>query len=208
MFGMKRIALGTSAVAGVFVLAACGSSGSASTAAGQPQQQANAGSGAVAAGGGGAAQPVSAREDTPRCTTDDLSLELGTPEQVGDAAGQYEVPLVYTNISERNCGLYGVPGVDLLGPEHAMGTVYHLPRIDNGAPVNEVAPGRTATASITVLAPGESDDPGWTPSHVETIPPGSTTPFVLDWPADLPVLRQDGATRPGSWVNGILADPA
>ncbi|MBN6038946.1 DUF4232 domain-containing protein [Amycolatopsis sp. 195334CR] len=208
MFGSqrKRIALGTTAVAGVFALAACGSSGS--TAAGQPQQPGQAGAGsAVAAGGGGAANPVSAQE-TPRCTTDDLSAELGAPEPVGDAAGQYELPLVYTNISGRDCQLYGVPGADLLGPEHAMGTTYSLPRIDNGAPVNQVAPGQTATASITVLAPGESDDPGWTPSHLETIPPGSTESFVLDWPADLPVLRQDGATRPGSWVNGILADPA
>ncbi|AXB43362.1 DUF4232 domain-containing protein [Amycolatopsis albispora] len=202
MFGsqLKRIALGTTAVAGVFALAACGSS---STTASQAPAQQQGGSGAA----GGAAPVRVASDETPRCTTDDLTVSLGTPEQAGESTGQYEVPLVYTNISGQDCGLHGVPGVDLLGPDHPMGPVYHLPRIDNGAPVNVVTPGHTATAGITVLTPSTPDD-AWTPTHLETIPPGQTTPFQLDWPSDLPVLRQDGATHPGSWVNGILADPA
>ncbi|MGA6167888.1 DUF4232 domain-containing protein [Amycolatopsis magusensis] len=192
----RRVALGTTAVAGVFALAACGSG----TAAPQPHQP-------QAGGGGGAAPKLVGDESTPRCGTADLSVALGVPEQREEGSGQYEVPLAYTNTSGRTCGLHGVPGVDLVGPDDPMGTVYHLPRVDNGVPVNDVPAGKTATATITVLTPAPEAGPGWTPTHLVTIPPGQTEPLSVDWPSDLPVLRQDAATHPGTYVNGILADP-
>ncbi|MEU5261752.1 DUF4232 domain-containing protein [Amycolatopsis sp. NPDC021455] len=200
----KRISIGVTAVAGVFALAACGTSGG--TAAGSP----DSGTPAAAAAGQAAAPAVAApaATKTPRCATADLSVSLGKPAEKSDAPGQFEVPLTYKNISKRTCGLYGVPGVDLIGPDDpTFGPVYHLPRVDNGVKDNEVTPGTTASATITVLKPAAGAK-AWTPSKLKTIPAGQTSALTADWPANLPVLRQDAATHPGSWVNGILADPA
>ncbi|GAB3135969.1 hypothetical protein GCM10027258_09300 [Amycolatopsis stemonae] len=145
---------------------------------------------------------------TPRCTTADLEVLLGKPAEKKDASGQYDIPLTFRNTTDHTCGLYGVPGVDLVGPDEAtFGPVYHLPRIDNGVKYNEVTAGTTASATITVLKPA-AGEPAWTPAKLNTIPPGSTKALSAKWPADLPVLRQDAATHPGSYVNGILADPA
>ncbi|MEV4144979.1 DUF4232 domain-containing protein [Amycolatopsis sp. NPDC049691] len=185
--------MGTAASA--FALAACGTS----TAAPAPVAPAAGG-----AGGGVAAASTA----TPRCTTADLEVLLGKPAEKNDAPGQYDIPLTYRNTTDHTCGLYGVPGVDLVGPDDAtFGPVYHLPRIDNGVKYNEVTAGTTASATITVLKPAPGE-PAWTPAKLNTIPPGSTSALTARWPADLPVLRQDAATHPGSYVNGILADPA
>ncbi|WP_372670021.1 DUF4232 domain-containing protein [Amycolatopsis kentuckyensis] len=192
---MKRILMGIGTAAGAFALAACGTS----TAAPAPVAPAAGG-----AGGGVAAASTA----TPRCTTADLEVLLGKPAEKNDAPGQYDVPLTYRNTTDHTCGLYGVPGVDLAGPDDAtFGPVYHLPRVDNGVKYNEVTAGTTASATITVLKPAPGE-PTWTPTKLNTIPPGSRSPLTAEWPADLPVLRQDAATHPGSYVNGILADPA
>ncbi|EME63385.1 DUF4232 domain-containing protein [Amycolatopsis decaplanina] len=150
---------------------------------------------------------------TPRCATADLAVSLGEPKQLEEATGQYDVPLTFENVSPHTCGLYGVPGVDLVGPDDPNGPVYHLPRVDDGVRVNEVPAGSTATATVTVLSQvpdsiGSGGSTSWTPSKLVTIPPGQTDALSADWPSGLPVLRQDAATRPGSWVNGILADPS
>jgi hypothetical protein len=198
---MKRILMGIGAAAGMVALTACGTAGAA------PETSAGA-AGAGAAGAGAGAGVAAASTATPRCTTADLAVSLGKPAEKNDAPGQFDVPLTYRNTSDHTCGLYGVPGVDLTGPDDAtFGPVYHLPRIDNGVKYNEVPAGTTASGTITVLTPAEGGA-SWTPSKLVTIPPGQTEALTADWPADLPVLRQDAATHPGSYVNGILADPA
>ncbi|MFG1639136.1 DUF4232 domain-containing protein [Amycolatopsis sp. NPDC049252] len=194
---MKRILTGIGAVAGMAALTACGAAGAAT----QPSSG--------TAGGAGAAGPAAAASAaTPRCTTADLAVSLGKPAEKTNAPGQFDVPLTYRNTSDHTCGLYGVPGVDLAGPDDAtFGPVYHLPRENNGVKYNEVPAGTTASATITVLTPSEGGA-SWTPTSLKTIPPGQTQALTADWPAGLPVLRQDAATHPGTYVNGILADPA
>ncbi|MEA5359142.1 DUF4232 domain-containing protein [Amycolatopsis sp., V23-08] len=196
---MKRILMGIGAAAGMAALTACGAAGAATQTP----------SGAGTAGGAGAAAPAAAASTaTPRCTTADLAVSLGKPVEKTDAKGQFDVPLTYRNTSDHTCGLYGVPGVDLVGPDDAtFGPVYHLPRENNGVKYNEVPAGTTASATITVLTPSEGGA-SWTPTSLKTIPPGQTQALTAAWPADLPVLRQDAATHPGTYVNGILADPA
>jgi hypothetical protein len=195
---MKRILMGIGTMAGAFALAACGTSTAAQAPAAAPAP-------AAGGSGGGVAPAV---VSTPRCTTADLEVLLGKPAEKNDAPGQVDIPLTYRNTTDHTCGLYGVPGVDLVGPDDpTFGPVYHLPRVDNGVKYNEVPAGTTASATITVLTPAEGGA-SWTPTRLNTIPPGQTSPLTAEWPADLPVLRQDAATHPGSYVNGILADPA
>ncbi|MDT7796926.1 MAG: hypothetical protein QOI78_359 [Actinomycetota bacterium] len=189
---MKRILTGIGAAAGMVALTACGAAGAATQ---------------TSSGAAGAAAPA-ASTATPRCTTADLAVLLGKPAGKTDAPGQFDVPLTYRNTSDHTCGLYGVPGVDLVGPDDAtFGPVYHLPRENNGVKYNEVPAGTTASATITVLTPSEGGA-SWTPTSLKTIPPGQTQALTADWPADLPVLRQDAASHPGTYVDGILADPA
>jgi hypothetical protein len=230
--GVKRVTIGAAAVAGAFALAACGSgAGQTGAAPALSTSAANTavGNGAPGGSGGGDLSNTSKKPDgskqsadaaressggsTPRCTTADLSASLGTPKEHQDAAGQFDVPLKYTNTSSHSCALHGVPGVDLVGPDDPNGTTYHLTRTDNGVAMNVVTPGQSATATVTVLTqtPGAVDSSGstdWTPAKLVTIPPGQTQPLTLAWPSSLTVMRQDSATHPGSFVNGILADPA
>jgi uncharacterized protein DUF4232 len=233
--GVKRVSIGAAAIAGAFALAACGSGASQGAAPAANSANTAVEAGAVGgAGGGGVSDvskqnadatgksgtapksgpaPKSAADSTPRCTTADLSASLGSPAQHQDAAGQFDVPLKYTNTSSHSCALHGVPGVDLVGPDDPNGTTYHLPRIDNGVPMNVVEPGQSATATVTVLTQtpgsvGSLGSTGWTPTRLVTIPPGQTQPLTVAWPSSLTVLRQDSATHPGSFVNGILADPS
>ncbi|WP_181774334.1 DUF4232 domain-containing protein [Amycolatopsis pittospori] len=178
---IRRVSLGVAALTGTLALTAC-------------------------------AQAEAATGASPRCATADLAVSLGEPKQLEEATGQYDVPLTFKNISSHACGLHGAPGVDLVGPPDPNGPVYHLPRVDNGVRVNEVPAGKTATATVTVLtrtngSVGSGGSTSWTPTKLVTIPPGQTEALTADWPPTLPVLRQDAATHPGSWVNGILADP-
>ena len=208
---MKRVLTGIGAAAGMLALTACGSAGPAAAPT-APQAPTSA-----PVSSSGPSSPVSTKVAdagaTQRCTTADLSVSLGAPKESPDAKGQFDVPLTFKNTSARTCGLHGVPGVDLTGPDDPNGTVYHLTRVDNGVQANEVPAGTTATATITVLTPslgsvGSSGSTSWTPTKLVTIPPGQTQALTAEWPSNLPVLRQDSATHPGTYVNGILADPA
>ncbi|EMD26403.1 putative lipoprotein [Amycolatopsis azurea DSM 43854] len=224
---VTRVAKVVAACAGVLAVVACNNSGTPSAA---PQSSASAGGGGVETsaaptatsaatgapvpqgGQAGTPKPSTAGKpvgsgNNPRCATTDLSLVLGAPKPSPNSPTQLDVPLTYKNKSPRTCALYGVPGADLNGPADPNGPVYHLTRVDNGVKYNDVPAGSTATATITVLKPA-AGEPTWTPTQVTTIPPGQTQALTANWPSDLPVLRQDAATHPGTYVNGILSDPA
>ncbi|MFC0436719.1 DUF4232 domain-containing protein [Kutzneria buriramensis] len=166
-----------------------------------------------ATGLGAGARPVSATKGDSRCASTDLSLSVGTPKKHDDVSGQLDVPLTFKNISAHTCALYGVPDVSLIGPDDPNGTTYQLIGTDNGVQHNDVEPGMTATATVTVLQPG-GDSVGsmgsktWTPTKVQATPPGQQQALTAAWPSSVAVLRQDSATHPGTFVNGILADPA
>ena len=203
---MKRVLLGIGAAAGMLALTACGSAGSAAApaTAQAPASSPVPVSASSSVPGSAVTTKVADTAATPRCTTADLSVSLGTPKESQGTKGQFDVPLTFKNTSARTCGLHGVPGVDLIGPDDPNGTTYHLPRVDNGVKYNEVPAGTTASATITVLTPS-AGSASWTPSKLVSIPPGQTQALTADWPSNLPVLRQDAATHPGSYVNGILA---
>lgn len=220
---VTRLAFGAAALAGVAALGACGTTTSAAPAA---QNQAPAdgntmydthhasGNGANPGndnkagdskagntGGTGHVDPPATR----RCGTDDLKLEVGAPVEKADTPGQYDLELTYRNISGSTCALYGVPGVDLVGPNDPVhGDTYSLPRINNGPAYNEVPAGSSAKASITFLAADPSETDPWIPTTIVTTPPGQYTQLTASWPGRYSVLRQDSATHPGTWVNGFL----
>lgn len=134
-----------------------------------------------------------------RCVAGDLELSLGAPT----GEGQRTVQVVYTNVSDRPCEARGVPGLDLRGPDDpTYGPSYSVFRqgADQEHAAVTVAPGSTVSAPLTYL----TDPAGWLPAELVTTPPGDTAQLTVPWNGE-PVLRQDGATRPGTYIGPLAA---
>jgi hypothetical protein len=158
-----------------------------------------------------AAAPATTAAEVARCVAADLAARLGA--RAGDpGSGQLTVPIVYTNTSKKPCRIWGVPGVDLHGPADPNGPVYSLPRpgADQAQQRFTLVPGASATATITYLTDtpgsvGSFGSTGWVPAQVVTTPPGDTSSLTMPWTTGDTVLRQDSATRPGTFVGPLVA---
>jgi hypothetical protein len=187
---LSRLSLAAFAVAGATVLAGCQTAATA-----PPAQPPTAASPTPAAAATPAPTSVPAR--LARCTLDQLRASLGGT--TGEA-GQRHTTVVWTNTSTSDCLMEGFGGVDLQGPDDPMGPTYSLPRSSAAPESFTLAPGHAAHTTITWLPP--QDGPGWTPTTIVVTPPDETRSARLDWPGGA-VLRQDGATHPGSYVGPV-----
>ncbi|GAA4836719.1 hypothetical protein GCM10023201_27030 [Actinomycetospora corticicola] len=114
-------------------------------------------------------------------------------------AGQRHTTVTWTNVSGATCTMFGFGGVDLDGPPNpTYGPTYSLPRSSVAPQTVRLAPGEKAHTVVTWL-PGD-----WTPTKLVITPPDETHSAVLDWPGG-GVLRQDGATRPGTYLGPVEA---
>lgn len=71
----------------------------------------------------------------------------------------------------------------------------------------ELEPGSSATAVLTYLTGTDgsvrtSGATGWVPTELVTTPPSDTAQLTVPWNGD-PVLRQDGTTRPRTYVGPL-----
>jgi hypothetical protein len=139
------------------------------------------------------AEPAAAE----RCSLDQLTASLG---RTTGEAGQRHTAVVWTNTSRTACVMNGFGGVDLQGPDDPMGPTYSLPRTSETPQSFSLAPGQAAHTTITWLPP--QDGPGWTPTTILATPPNETRSARLDWPGGA-VLRQDGATHPGTYIGPV-----
>ena len=131
------------------------------------------------------------------CTLDELQPSLG---RTTGEAGQRHTAVVWVNTSDRTCTMTGFGGVDLQGPDHPLGPIYSLPRQQEEPTTVRLAPGGTAHSTITWLPP--QDGSGWTPDRMLVTPPDETRSAAVEWPGGA-VLRQDGATRPGTYLSPV-----
>jgi hypothetical protein len=165
-----------------------------STAATSAPSSATTSAEAAPGGGGGSS----------RCTLDDLAASLGNSSSAsGDPnakGGQRITAVVWTNTSDGTCTMTGFGGVDLQGVDDPMGPVYSLPRAQVEASTVTLEPGGTAHSTITWLSP--EDLTGWTPDRIVITPPDETRSAVVEWPGGA-LLRQDGATRPGTYLGPV-----
>ena len=136
----------------------------------------------------------------PLCGTDSLRLSTGTYGAPGDNT-QMHFAVILTNISPQSCTLQGYPGVDLVGPD---GPSYSLPRQSGSPQALTLAPGASASSRLTFLPTPN----GWVPTTIVVTPPDATTQVQTPWiPGGIAVLRQDGATHPGTYIGPLeLAD--
>ena len=144
------------------------------------------------------------------CPSNDLTLSLGATTPVAGGSGQYQLPLIFTNNGSTPCTLRGYPKAELHGPSDPNGPVYQLPEAPAAVTTVTLTVGGTAEATLTYLK-AENGDVGsmgsthWVPTTVVITPPGSTGQLTASWPSHDPVLRQDEATHPGSYVGPVQA---
>jgi hypothetical protein len=154
---------------------------------------------AIIGAGGPAASPATA----PRCTTTSLDVALGVAKRVVNT--QYQVPIVFTNVSGVPCSLLGFPGADFGAagafPVSLVRTPAKPTRIS-------LALGGQAHAVLTYLAgPDPTCDAGgpWVPSTLTVTPPDDTTSVQIPWPGGSVDDCQTGATHPGSYIGPVVA---
>ncbi|GAA1847296.1 hypothetical protein GCM10009836_28630 [Pseudonocardia ailaonensis] len=186
---INRLGLVAVAVAGAAALAGCSSPASGGAAATTTPVATSSAAPATSAA------PVAAG----RCTLDQLTATTG--QTTGDA-GQRHTAVVWRNTSTKACTMTGFGGVDLVGPADPMGATYSLPRSSATPATVRLEPGASAHTTITWLPP--QDGPGWTPTGMHVTPPDETRSATVPWPGGA-VLRQDGATRPGTFIAPVQA---
>jgi hypothetical protein len=179
---INRLSLAALAVAGAATIVGCQATVTAS-----PPAQPPAATG-TADGPAATTSPTSGPAQTGGCTLDQLTASLG---RTTGEAGQRHTTVVWTNTSTTDCVMSGFGGVDLQGPDDPMGRTYSLPRTSATPESFPLAPGHTAHTTIT-----------WLPTAMLVTPPNETRSARLDWPGGA-VLRQDGATHPGTYIGPV-----
>jgi hypothetical protein len=146
-----------------------------------------------------------------RCATSELFIDFerpGAEEATGTSTDeQRTVKLLFNNRSDRTCTLEGFPGVTL----KAGADTWDLVR-SSATPVTvTLAPGGSAHSELTFLpyASGEStEDAGsgaeFEPTTALVTPPGDTVAAKVRWIWG-GIVRQDGATRPGTYIGPVTA---
>lgn len=153
-----------------------------------------------------APSPPAASSETPapqsasiRCTSADLTIRV---EKRPDELSAHRLAVLWTNRSARPCSMTGFAGADLQGPDDpTFGPTYQLRRSNETPSTVSVPPNASAESIINVLSP-DAPGPSWTPTTMLVTPPDETHSTPLPWIYG-PVLRQDGATRPGTFLHPV-----
>lgn len=136
-----------------------------------------------------------------RCVDADLVATTTKQHQKPGTADQFELPIIWTNVSGAPCTMGGFGGVDLLGPEVPGRPVsYSLPR-ETVTPRTLTLPPRGQAQSVITYVSGAGD--AWTPTQMLITPPNETHSKRLTWNFGS-VLRQDGATHPGTYLGPVI----
>jgi hypothetical protein len=110
----------------------------------------------------------------------------------------------------QQCRILGFPDVELIGsPERTSGAIYYLPRTDQASTAVTLRPGQSAHVVVTWLPWGPGNSGRWTPGYLRIVlrtSRGESVPIALPWRFGT-VLRQDGATHPGTYVGPVMPGP-
>jgi hypothetical protein len=195
---IRRSAAAVVSLAAVGVLSACstGQSGSAAP-----------------AGGASGATTTSSAANVPKQTSAlinngvaptsgealcaDVEVTFGEETPSPGGTDQVVVALTMTNAGDETCVLQGFPGVQLQG---ADGSTWDLVRSDDQIVPVSLAPGDWSSAPLT-LAPA-ADGNGYRVESVLITPPNTEDTQLLTWGFG-PLTRQDGATRPATYVGAV-----
>ncbi|MFI9230812.1 DUF4232 domain-containing protein [Streptomyces rimosus] len=138
-----------------------------------------------------------------RCHTSDLQAAFATGHDarpVPDASGETATSIVLTNKNNRTCTIGGFPGVDLR-PD-AGGPNWSLARSSAEHGSITLGPGDSTDFTLNLAMAKNNEEDSWKPQTVAVTPPNETTALTLKWPWG-PLIHQDGATHPTTFVNPI-----
>ncbi|MDL5199096.1 DUF4232 domain-containing protein [Streptomyces sp. ALI-76-A] len=165
----------------------------------------------VVAGTAAAAMPAaaaSAKAEPTRCHTADLRAGFAMGDdarpEMEQTEKQTQAFVWFTNQSKRTCTLSGFAGVDMIGAQETDGT-WSLARSSKKPVKMILEPGDTVDFSINLLpvAASTPKKEKFVPAKLLVTPPNETQPFSLKWPFGGQILKQDGATRPVTYLNPI-----
>jgi Protein of unknown function (DUF4232) len=130
-----------------------------------------------------------------------LSFALGTKSGV---AGQQTTQVVnLTNKGSSACTMSGFPGVDLVGTARGQQNyTWSLVRASVKYSKVTLKPGGVAHFDLVYL-PGTSDNTNITVDKLVVTPPNAFTQAHVTW--NQSVLLQDEATRPGTFIEPVVA---
>jgi hypothetical protein len=163
--------------------------------------------GTTTGGGSGTAQSPTAPAGTntaaggsaPACQASQLGYSwAGTKAAPSGGGDQMQATVALTNNSGHACSMYGFPGVDLVN----SGEQWSLRRAGTTPRTVTVAAGASAHFTITYLVWHSGDSAAFKPTTVVITAPNQRTSYDLPWRFG-PVLRQDGATHPGTFVDPV-----
>jgi hypothetical protein len=208
-----QTAAATATVVGALVLAGChsgpstagsGTTTSAAAPSGAAAQSSATTSSSAPAASPAASTPASSSASASgtaaaagRCRTSGLAVTISAPR--GPAGGQQTMSLVFTNTSPAACTMFGYPGVNLVEGS----TQWSLQRQSVTPKMVVLGPGGHASATLTILRWDTGDGVSYTPSRLDVTPPDETTFAAVAWPHGVVILRQDGATRPGTFIGPV-----
>jgi len=134
-----------------------------------------------------------------------FKLEVDAGPRATPDNSQDHLILALKNISNRACTVNGLPDVELDGPDDPVnGRAYQLPSTEAKAKPLTVQPGKAVGSDLSYLRNDDDPTGGWIPNEVLVTPPGSKTWIRAPWPvAAGSVLRQDGATHPGTFYGPL-----
>ncbi|WP_030981054.1 DUF4232 domain-containing protein [Streptomyces sp. NRRL WC-3703] len=146
---------------------------------------------------------AAAHLDTEAAAADNLKAAFATGEDAvpdPNASGGTTTSIVLTNKSSRTCTIGGFAGVDLR-PD-AGGPSWSLARSSAKHGSITLGPGDSTDFTLNLGMAKENDEGSWKPATVAVTPPNETTALTLKWPWG-PLVHQDGATHPATFVNPI-----
>ena len=219
-FGGSMAAI--SVVATGFMVAGCSQVSSSGPAASAASSAAASSSGAAAGTGAGSEQTSAPARPAPspvtpsgvaasptaaagsasaaKCQPGDLSLAFGAKS----GTTQVVLAVDLTNKGTAACTMRGFPGVDLIGATSSQQDYrWSLARQSVSYSKVTLQPGQAAHFNLTYLPAAMGSGDNITVAKIVITPPNDLTQAQVTW--NEPVILQDGATSPGTYIGPITA---
>jgi len=140
------------------------------------------------------------------CQAQNLRFGLAGKTTTPGYPGQKRQVVDLTNTGSTACTLTGFPGVDLVGQARGQQNytwslvrqVVHYSRVT-------LPPGGTAHFDVIYLPKAAGGSGAITVAKMVITPPGDFTQAEVTW--NQPVLLQDGATHPGTYISPVVPGP-
>jgi hypothetical protein len=140
------------------------------------------------------------------CQAQNLNFALAGKATTPGYPGQKRQAVDLTNTGPATCTMAGFPGVDLIGAARGQQNyTWSLVRQVVSYSRVTLPPGGAAHFTVIYLPKPAGGSGAITVAKMVITPPGDFTQAELTW--NQPVLLQDGATHPGTYISPVMPGP-